>query len=96
MRLRLQELQETSYKAQKLKQQIEDYKEIDGVLHPQSLFFVAKAIRTEIISCHHDNILAGYFNIKKTCELVARKYYWLIFCDNVEAYVEGSDVCLAL
>ena len=33
------------------------------------------------------------FNNKQ--ELVAKKYYWLILCRNVETYVRGYDVCLS-
>ena len=45
MRLRLQELQEDNRKAQKLGQQrANNYKEIDDILHYQSLPFVPKAI----------------------------------------------------
>ena len=45
MRLRLQELQETNRKAQKLGQQKADgYKEIDEIFYHQGLPFVPKAI----------------------------------------------------
>ena len=50
----------------------------------------------ELISRHHDNPLAGHFGIKKTRELLVKKYYWPIFRHNVEVYVKGCDVCLAL
>ena len=36
----------------------------------------------------------GILALKKTQELVARKYYWEILCHNVEIYVKGCDVCL--
>ena len=49
-------------------------------------------IRTELISRHHDNLLAGYFGIKKTRELIVQKYYWLTFKANIESYVKGCDV----
>ena len=76
MRLRLQELQETDSEAQELRQQKADgYEEIDDILHHQGLPFVPKAIQTELISRHHDDPLAGHFGIKKTCELLGRKYY---------------------
>ena len=50
----------------------------------------------ELISCYYNNLLAGYFGIEKTCKLLARKYYWPIFCHNGKVYVKGCDVCLAL
>ena len=34
------------------------------------------ALRTELIKRHYNNILAGYFGVEKTLELVYRKYYW--------------------
>lgn len=55
-----------------------------------------EATRTELISRHHDNLLAGHFGIEKTRELLARKYYWPTLRHDVEAYVKGCDVCLAL
>ena len=55
-----------------------------------------KAIWIELISRHHDNPLAGHFGIKKTRELLARKYYWPTLRHNVEAYVKGFDVRWAL
>ena len=99
MQLWLQELHKTNSKAQELRQQgLRDgpYQDIDRVLHYQGLPLVPEAIRMELISRHHDNPLAGYFGIKKTRELLARKYYWPTFRHNVEAYVKGCDVCLTL
>ena len=39
--------------------------------------------------------MAGHFGIKKICKLWVQKYYWPTLCHDVEAYVEGCDVCLA-
>ena len=79
MRLMLQELQEANRKAQELRQQKANcYEEINEILHHQGLPFIPKAIQTELISCHHNNPLAGHFGIKKTCKLLAQKYYWAI------------------
>ena len=52
-------------------------------------------IRTEMISQHHDNLLAGYFGINKTRKLVARKYYWKTLFHNVKSYMQGCDIYLA-
>ena len=77
MRFRLQELQKTDFKAQKLKQQGQKgYKEDDGVFHHQGLPFEPQAIQIELISRHHDNPLAGHFGIKRICKLLAQKYFW--------------------
>ena len=93
MRLKLQELQETDSKAQELRSK-EGYEKVEGVLHHQDLPFVPKAIQTKLITRHHDNPLAGHFGIKKTCEVLAQKYFWPSLGHNVEAYVKGCDVCL--
>ena len=99
MKLRLHKLQAKDKQArkpkanQKLSQQSWD--NINGVLHDQGLLYVLEIIRTELISRHHNNPLAGHFSIKKTRKLIARKYYWPMFCYDVEDYVKGCDICLA-
>ena len=78
MRLRLAELQESDDEARKLRateELQEGWTDIDGVLHHQGLPFVPEIIRTELISRHHDDPLAGHFGIDKTRELIGRKYY---------------------
>ena len=98
MRLRLQELQDGDKHACKLRaeQLAKDWQDIDGMLHHQGLSYVPEIIWAELINRHHDDSLAGYFGIKKTCELVAQKYYWPTLCYYVEDYVKGCNVCLAL
>ena len=73
----------------------EGWEKIDGVLHCKGLLYLPEIIRTEIISKHHDDLLAGHFGIQKTRELVARKYYWPTLRADIEAYVKGCDVCIA-
>lgn len=63
------------------------------MLHHQGLLFEPKAIRIELISRYYDDPLFGYFGIKKTRELLARKYFWSTLYHDVEAYIKGSDVC---
>ena len=96
MRLKLAELQESDAEAQKirteeLKKSLDEYVDVDGVLHHQGLPFVPEIIRTELISRHHDDPLAGHFGIDKTRELIGRKYYWPSLRKDVEAYVKGCD-----
>ena len=67
----------------------------DGVLHHQRLPYVPEIIRTERVSKHNDDPLAGHFGIDKTRELIAQKYCWTSLRTNVEAYVKAWDVCLA-
>lgn len=49
-----------------------------------------------MISCHHDNLLTGHFEIKKARELVAKKYLRPTLYQDVKPYIRGCDVCLAL
>ena len=74
MRLRLQELQDEDDQARKVRtEQLgnANWNNIDGVLHHQGLLYVSKIIRTELISRHHDDLLAGHIGIEKTRELIA-------------------------
>ncbi len=64
------------------------------MLYYQGFPYVPKIIRSELISRYHNNPLVGHFGIKKTQELIARKYYWPPLRQDVEAYVKGCDVCL--
>ena len=98
MRLGLSELQENDEEAKRLGGSIglsEDWEDVEGVLQYRRLPYVPKIICSEVISCHHNDPLAGHFSIDKTRELVGRKYYWASLRKDVENYVRGCDVCLA-
>ena len=97
MRLRLAELQESDDKARKIRVKgLNGYEDVDGVLHHQGLPFIPEIIQTELISRHHNNPLAGHCGINKTRKLIGRKYYWPSLRKDVESYVKGCNVCLAL
>ena len=99
MQLRLQEFQDENNQAWKIRTKQPgnaDWNDVDGVLHYQGLFHIPEMIQTELISRHHDDPLAGYFDIKKTRELIAQKYYWPTLCCDVKNYVRGCNVCLTL
>lgn len=68
---------------------------MEGVLHYQNLLYNLEIIQSELINCYHNDLLADHFKINKTCELIARKYYWPTLCQNVEAYIKGCNDCLA-
>ena len=98
MWLRLQELQDKDDQAWKVRTEQPgnaDWNDIDGILHYQGHPYVPEILWTELISRHHDDPLASHFGIKKTRELIARKYYWLMLRHDIEDYVRGCDVCLA-
>ncbi len=98
MRMRLPELQDDNKEAIKLRSEglPEGWENIEQVFHYQGFLYVPKVIRSKLISRHHNNPLASHFGIKKTRELIARKYYWPTLRQDVEAYIKGCDVCLAL
>ena len=96
IRLRLQELQAKDEQARKTRAEyLEGWDNINGMLHHQGLPYVPEIIRTELISRHHNDPLAGHFGIEKTRELIAQKYYWPTLRCDVEDYVRGCNVCLA-
>ncbi len=75
--MRLPELQDDDKEVKKLRSKglSEGWEDIEQVLYYQGLPYVLKVIRSELISRHHNNPLIGHFGIKKTRELIARKYY---------------------
>ncbi len=97
IRIRLLKLQDNNKNAKKLRLKglSESWEDIEQILYYQDLPYVPKVIRSELISRHHDNLFVVYFNIEKTRELIARKYYWLTLQQDVKAYFKGCDVCLA-
>ena len=98
MKLRLFELQENVEEAKLLRGAAglpKDWEDVEGVLQYQGLPYVPEIIRSEVISCHHDDPLAGHFGIDKTRELVGRKYYWPCLRRNVKSYIQGCDICPA-
>ena len=97
MKLRLVELRAEDSQARKIRTEKlgGNWEDSDGILHHQGLPYIPEIIRTELISRHHNDLLADYFGIEKTQELVARKYYWETLRHDVEVYVRGYDVCLA-
>ncbi len=98
LRLRLPELQAKDQEARKIREQglTEGCEEIEEVLQHQDLPYVPKIVRTKLISRYHDDPLAGHFGIDNTRELIARKYYWPTLHRDVETYVIGGDIYLAL
>ena len=97
MKLRLVELQAENGQIRKIRAEKPsgNGEDSDRILHHQSLPYIHKIIRTELISRHHDDSLAGYFRIEKKRELVARKYYWETLHHNVKIYIRSREVCLA-
>ena len=64
--------------------------------HHLDLSYIPEIIQTELISRHHNDLLASHFGMKKTWELLPRKYYWQTLRHDVKDYVRGCNICLAL
>lgn len=75
--MRLPELQEDNKVTKKLrsKKLLEGWENIEQVLHYPGLPYVSKVICSELIIRHHNNSLISHFDMEKTWELIARKYY---------------------
>ena len=71
-----------------------DWEDVKWVLQYRRLLYVPEIIRSEVISYHHDNPLAGHFGIDKTQKLIGRKYYWPSLKRDVKSYIWGYDVYL--
>ena len=97
MRLHLPELQENDEEAKVLRGSAglpKDWKDVEGVLQYRGLPYMPEIIRSKVISCQHNDLLAGHFGIDETRELISRKYYWPSLRRDIETYVRGCDVCL--
>ncbi len=97
LRLRLPELQAEDHETQTIRKQglKKSWEDVDRVLDWKDIFYVLRVIWTELICRHYDNVLASHFDIKKTRELIVRKYYWPMLRANIESYVKGYNMCLA-
>lgn len=56
---------------------------MEGILQHQNLLYVPEIIPSKLISYYYDNLLVEDFGIKKIRELVARKYFFPILCQDV-------------
>ncbi len=95
--MRLLKLKDDDKEAKKLRLEglPKGWKDIEHVFYYLGLPYIPKVIRSELISRHHNNPFVGHFGIRKTWELIARKYNWPMLRQDIEAYVKGCDICLA-
>lgn len=73
----------------------EGWEDVQKVLYKKDLLYIPKIVRTELINKFYDDLLVGYFGIKKTLELIAQKYYWSTLRTNVNSNNKRCNVCLA-
>lgn len=71
---------------------MEDWEDAEDIFQHYGLPYILKIIQTKLI-CHlPDDLSAGFFSIDKTCNLLARKYYLLTLCRDVQIYVQRHNV----
>lgn len=81
IKLKLSKLQKNNLKTKKLKKNLpKQWKNIKDIYHYQNFPYIPEIIFSKVISYHYNNLLADYFRIEKTQELIAKKYFCLIFC----------------
>ena len=51
------------------------------------------AARAQVLRTHHDDPLAGHFGVRRTAELIQRKYYWPRLHSDVKEYVSTCTLC---
>ena len=98
MRITFPELQDDDKETKKLRLKglSEGQKDIKEMFQYPGFLYVPKVICLELINKHYNNLLVSHFSIKKTQELIARKYYKPMLQKDIEAYVKDCDICLAL
>lgn len=66
------------------------------MLYWENLPNVSEVIGIELISKHHNNLLASHFEMYKIQELIIRSYYQLNVYHDIKVYVTSCDVYLVL
>lgn len=81
MRLRLLEQHGINSETNELRKNLQEgWQDIKYVPHHHNFLYIPDIIYFEIISCHHNNLLASHFRIEKTREMIAKKYIWPTLC----------------
>ena len=62
-----------------------DWDDINEVLRYQERLYLPEVIRFDLVARNHDDLLTSHFEVKKTLELLQRKYYWLNPEDDADA-----------
>lgn len=66
----------------------------DSVLDKKKILFLLDVVKIKRMSRHYNDLFAKYFEIDKTRELIAKKYYWSTIWADVETYIKGCHVYL--
>ena len=51
------------------------------------------ATRAELLWHYHDDPMAGHFEVKKTHDLLGRKFFWQGMWKDIQKYVGSCDIC---
>lgn len=67
----------------------------DGILRKKGKVWVpcCPPLRMELLRRNHDDPAAGHFGVKKTREVISRKYAWSELGKDVQNYVAECDLC---
>ncbi len=78
--MKFSKLHDNDKEVKKLRKEklLEDWKDIEEVLHYKGLLYISKIIYSKLINKHHNDLLASVFRIEKAQKLIVQKYYWLI------------------
>jgi transposase InsO family protein len=70
-----------------------DFTSENGIVFHKGKLFVPLPLRTDVLSSHHDAVIAGHPGRNRTFGLVARDYSWPGMQTYVQHYVEACDTC---
>jgi transposase InsO family protein len=67
----------------------------EGLLRFKGAVYVPneKSIQSELIHIHHDGVTAGHFGVRRTLEVIQRKYFWQSLRKDVKSYVKTCPEC---
>jgi hypothetical protein len=65
----------------------------DFLCFKNAWYVSANFMRRLLLKQNHDDSHARHFNVKKTLELLKRKYYWFAMSQNVKKYVNAYFSC---
>lgn len=66
-----------------------------GLLRREGAVYVPceSSIRAEVLRMHHDDPLAGHFGVRRTLELLQRKFFWTSMRRDVKSYIATCTEC---
>ena len=65
----------------------------NNILLFNNLICVLKPLRYDVLSSHHDYSSAGHLGVAKTCEFIARNFYWPNWRNDVKSFIKSCKIC---